>query len=157
MRSFAWPQIAQRELERVAKRHARGSSGPDDGAVEHRDGPVRVLLGERRIVRDHDDGLAVALVELLQQRHDLARRAAVEIAGRLVGEQQVRLVRQRARDRDALLLAARELPRPMVLAAAEAHRLEQRRGARLALGARHAGEHHRQRDVLRRASSSRPG
>ena len=60
--------------------------------------------------------------------HDLARRAAVEIAGRLVGEQQVRLVRQRARDRHALLLAAGELARAVLLPSAEADR--RRAGAR---------------------------
>ena len=36
-------------------------------------------------------------------------RLGVEVAGRLVGQQQRRVVDERARDRDALLLAAREL------------------------------------------------
>ena len=74
-------------------------------------------------MRHHDDGLAVALVQLLEQRHDFARGPAVEVAGRLVGEQQVRLVGERARDRDALLLAARQFARTVLLAPAEAHRV----------------------------------
>ena len=61
---------------------------------------------------------------------------AVEIAGRLVGEQQVRLVRERARDRDALLLAAGQLPGPVLWRSAEAHRFEEA-GCR-ARPARHA-------------------
>ena len=42
------------------------------------------------------------------------RRRFVEIAGRFVGEHQQRPVRQRARHRDALLLAARKLARLVV-------------------------------------------
>ena len=68
-----------------------------------------------------------------------------------------RLIGERARDRHALLLAARQLARPMPAAAAEADRFEQRRRPGVALGARHAGEHHRQRHVLRSRSSWRPG
>jgi translation elongation factor P/translation initiation factor 5A len=63
----------------------------------------------------------------------------------------VRIVRQRARDRDALLLPAGQLARAVFLAPAEAHGLEQLRGVTLALAPRHAREHHGQRDVLRRA------
>ena len=49
----------------------------------------------------------------------------VEVARGLVGQQHPRLVGQRAGDRDALLLAARQLRRVMVAAAGEAHLLEQ--------------------------------
>ena len=42
---------------------------------------------------------------------DLLRRRAVEVAGRLVGDDQRRIGDQRARDRDALLLAAGQLVR----------------------------------------------
>ena len=44
----------------------------------------------------------------------LLRGARVEVAGRLVGEQDARRVGDRARDRDALLLAARKLRRPVL-------------------------------------------
>ena len=46
-----------------------------------------------------------------EQVDDLAARLRVEVAGRLVGEHDARLDRERARDRDALLLAAREVRR----------------------------------------------
>ncbi len=52
--------------------------------------------------------------------------AGIEIAGRLVGQQQAGLVDQRARDRDALLLAAGELPRRVALAVAQAQQRERR-------------------------------
>ena len=44
-------------------------------------------LGNVRLVGDHHDGHAGLLVQLLQQREDLLGHAAVEVAGRLVGEE----------------------------------------------------------------------
>ena len=80
--------------------------------------------------------------------HDRAG-GAVEVAGRLVGEQQRRLGREGARQRDALLLAARELRRVVVSALAEADaRRAVARAAVERLGA--AGELERQEDVLER-------
>ena len=52
-----------------------------------------------------------ACVEPLEQRHDLDAGLRVEVAGRLVGEQDRRVVHERAGDRDALALTARELVR----------------------------------------------
>ena len=52
--------------------------------------------------------------------HDLDAGAAVEIAGRFVGQQHLRLVDERARNRHALLLAAGKLAGMMILAAGEA-------------------------------------
>ena len=48
------------------------------------------------------------LVNLVEQRHDVARRAVVEITRRLVGEKQRRLTDDGTRDGDTLLLAARK-------------------------------------------------
>ena len=78
---------------------------------------VQRPLGARRgvrIVRHHDDGLAVLAVERLQQVEDLVAGLAIEVAGRLVAEQQRRIGDDRARDADALLLAARQLARIVV-------------------------------------------
>ena len=72
-------------------------------------------LGGLRVVGDHDDGLAVLAVELLQQAEDLLGGLAVEVAGRLVADQQRRIGDDRAGDGDALLLAAGQLAR-LVLA-----------------------------------------
>ena len=57
----------------------------------------------------------------------------VEVAGRLVGQQQRRLVDQRARDGDALLLAARQLIRMMLRAVGQADRVERLHRAARAL------------------------
>src|SRR5688572_30577063 len=77
-----------------------------------------------RVVRHHHDGLAVLAVEHLQKPQDLVRRLAVEVAGRLVADQDGRVRDQRARDCDALFLAAGELPGLVARAIGEAHDLE---------------------------------
>ncbi len=104
---------------RRRRRRLGGALVGDDVAVAHRDDAVGVG-GDVGFVGDDDDGHALLAVERDQGLHDLVRGAGVEIAGRLVGEQQARRVDQRARDGDALLLAARELARRVALAVAEA-------------------------------------
>ena len=94
-----------------------------DVAVAHADdapGPG----GDVVFVRDHDDRLA-GLVELGQQLHDLVAGLRVEVAGRLVGQDDVRVVDQDAGDGHALLLAAGELHRPVVEPVAQADQLGQ--------------------------------
>ncbi len=77
----------------------------DDAAVfEHQD-----FVGRddgRKTVRDHERGARVA--HFLEARLDLALGLGVERGGRLVEHQDARALQDHARDRDALLLAARE-------------------------------------------------
>jgi hypothetical protein len=61
-------------------------------------------------VRDEQERLP-AFARLPKEPEHVASRRRVEIAGRLVGENDVGGVRQRARQRDPLLLAARQLGR----------------------------------------------
>ena len=76
---------------------------------------------------DHHDRLAELVDGRAHEREDLAAGAAVEVAGRLVGEDQLRLRRQRPGDGDALLLAAGELARAVLEAVAEADGVDDRR------------------------------
>ena len=72
----------------------------------------------------------------------------VEVGGRLVGQEQGRVVGQRPGDGDPLLLAARQVAGPVAQALAEADPLEQRHGLGPGVGpadARGAQRHH---DVL---------
>src|SRR5574341_1282292 len=65
------------------------------------------LRGDAWIMRDQDNGQPALTIELLEDAHDLRARFRIEIARRLVGEDDTGLVHERARDRDALLLPAR--------------------------------------------------
>jgi hypothetical protein len=56
-------------------------------------------------VRDHDQ-LDTAPVQLFQQAYDVVAGGAVQIAGRLVGQDHGRLHDRGARNRDPLALAA---------------------------------------------------
>src|SRR5688500_13314011 len=100
----------------------------DDAAVTEPDrsrGPPR----EDGIVRDEHDRRARFPVERLQQIENPDSRGRVEIAGRLVGEEDARRVRKRARDGNALLLSARELHREVMPTLCKANPLEQLIGA----------------------------
>src|SRR6185437_11751154 len=71
----------------------------------------------------HEDSRAL-LVEGGQHVHDLFAIGAVQIAGRLIGHDELRVTDDGTRDRDALLLAARELWRAVLGAVHEAQQLE---------------------------------
>ena len=77
------------------------------------------------LVRDHHDGHA-AVVERLEGLHDFDARAAVEVAGWLVGEEQRGLIDERTGDGHALLLAAGELVRMMAGPSAQPDGFERR-------------------------------
>ena len=62
-------------------------------------------------VRDEHHGDAALPVQTLEDAHHFDAGSRVEVPGRLVRQQNRRVVDQRARDRDALLLAARQLIR----------------------------------------------
>ena len=88
-------------------------------------------------------------LNLEQQVDDLLAGRAVQVAGRLVGEQDRRIVGQRARDRHALLLAARQLRR-IVMAAIARARLRRAAPRPARRRRRHAGDLHRHEHVLER-------
>ena len=100
----AWSSVARssRACARFSFRRVT-----DDLPVAH-DDDAFAIGGDVQFVRDHDDGDA-GVVEFLEQPHDFDARAGVEIAGRLVGQHQFRLVHQRAGNGDALLLSAGKL------------------------------------------------
>ena len=111
------------------RRCTTGPIAPHQAVAERDD--ARGVLGDVGLVRDEHDGDAALDVEPLEDAHHLDAGARIEVAGRLVGKQQRRVVHQRPRDRDALLLAAGQLIRMMAHAVREADRL-QRLGRALA-------------------------
>ena len=116
----------------------------------------RGVPGDVFLVRDDDDGVAFPR-KLLEQRHDFRAGLGIEIAGRLVGQQDGRLVDQRAGDGDALALAAGKFVGLVMNAVGQAD-LRQRLQRHLApfLGG-HAGINQRQLDVAQRVRSAAAG
>src|SRR5262249_4028486 len=96
----------------------------DDPAVAQPHAAVGDRLGGRVVADDQRRAAALA-DELAEQRVHGRGRRGVELAGRLVREQQRRPVRERRAAADALLPTAGELPRPGAAAIAEPDALEQ--------------------------------
>ena len=129
---------------RISTAGLRGSSSTIRPSA--RNSTRSAIVGGVRVVRDHDHRLPELLRRAAQQLEDLLPRRRVEVAGRLVGEDDRRLRDERARDRDALLLAAGELGRPVLAPVGEADALQQVL-EELGLGLL-AGDRERQDDVL---------
>ena len=85
---------------------------------------------------------------LLEQLHDLHRGLRVQRAGRLVGQQDLRVVHQRPRDGHALHLAAGHLIRLLAQLVAQSDALQRAPGAGAAFAAGDARERQRQLHVL---------
>ena len=97
--------------------------------------------------------VAALAAELAQQAQHLAGALRVEVPGRLVGEHQLRVGRQRERDQHALALAHRELLGAVLQPVAEPQLLQQRFD-RVACAPRMLDQQQLQRGVLDRP---RPG
>ena len=82
-------------------------------------------LDERSIVRHQHQRGSFALVERDQQFQHMLAVLRVQIAGRLVGQQNRRPNHERAGQRDALLFAAGKLDRVMIAAVQQADAFEQ--------------------------------
>src|SRR4051794_9315025 len=132
----------------------RGLHPVDDPAVGEEDHLVGVAGGDR-VVRDHDDRLAEHPGGALQEAEDLGAGAGVEVAGGLVGQNDLRPGDQRTADGDPLLLAAGQFGGPVVQPVGEADGFDDRVQP-LAVGFA-TGQPHRQGDVLRRGQGRDPG
>ena len=93
--------LASRQLDDLAEVH-------DRHAVAH-------VPHDRQVVGDEDQRQPEVALQVAQQVEDLRLDRHVERRDRLVGDDQLRLQRERARDADALALAARELVRVAVV------------------------------------------
>lgn len=84
-----------------------------DESVFHAEDAVGVA-GYLHVVRDHDKRLPHDLLGFEQEPEHLVGVGAVEVACRLVGKNDLRLIYQRPRDGNALLLPARQLARQVM-------------------------------------------
>ena len=95
------------------------------------DDAVRVL-GGHGVVADDERGRSMLADELGDEREHLTSARSVELAGRLVGDEETGPVREGGAESDALLLAAGELARVGLGAAAQADAIEKLECAGLA-------------------------
>ncbi len=93
-------------LDKTTRRSLR-----DHLAVIHDRDPITERLGLVHVMRREHNRAAVG-PESREQLPELATRLRIEACRRLVEKQQVRITRERARHREALLLAAGEFPHP---------------------------------------------
>src|ERR1044071_5096385 len=108
----------------------------------------REARGEFGAVRDDDEDGLLRAVEFEQERGHVVGRLLVEVARRLVAEQERRAPHQRTRQRRALLLAARKFGRAVVHALGEPDRFEQRARPLAVLFAVAARDERRRQHVL---------
>ena len=113
-------------------RGQRPQREPADHRVASRSRCARRASSARARARSASAGSCVTMTSAVpsaltrsSSARDLLAGGLVQLAGRLVGQQQPRAVGERARDRDALHLAARELRRPMIGARGQADVVEQ--------------------------------
>mgnify|MGYP003693904387 CR=1 FL=1 len=126
-------QESRDELGARRARTARAAGRPRAAAlVEHAD-PVGDLERLFLVVRDEDRGDAHLALDAVDGAPQIDADLRVERAERLVEQQDFRAVRERAGERDALLLAAGQLPRHARAQACEVDELEQLLAAAAAL------------------------
>ncbi len=130
-----FPPFGDAAIERATDR-VDGAGG--DQATLFEDGDARAHVRELgEDVRREEDGLPHA-TQLHQQIAHLDARARIEVARRLVEDEHLRIVQQRARELDALLHALGELGHQSFAQRAEIGELDDRGDRARALGDGHA-------------------
>ncbi len=92
--------------------------------------------GDDGIVRDHQDGFPVPVHKFLDESHDFVSALAVQVAGRLVTEEESGIGNNGASDGHALFLAAGKLPRVMLHAIGKTNNRERGFDVLAAVGTR---------------------
>src|SRR5512139_3435460 len=152
-------RLARRPRHRLASASSRSycsarTTGPgsalpgfDNLSMVEGDGAATDPADQLAVVGRHDDSGA-RRVDLPEQRHDLKGQIGVQIAGRLIGQHDHRIVDQRPRDRHPLLLAARQFGGKRVEPVLQADPLEHLERATALLGRRNAQNPRHEADVL---------
>jgi hypothetical protein len=110
----------------------------------------REVVQHGGVVADQQEGRLVLEADLADQRQGGQGEVGIEAAGGFVGQDQERPVGQGARHGDPLLLAGRELRRPVIAPVGQADPLEQVLGEGAVVA---AGEAHGDQHVLQRGES----
>ena len=140
-RQRPWP----RQLDVNNTVDATGSWRHDDDAIGQEHG-----FGDA--VGDEQHGRVPFAHQRLEIEHELVPGQGIERAERLVHEEVIGIVNERAADRDALAHAARKLVRISGLEAAEPHRCQEFAGARFRFFAVHLARFRLQHDIAERGA-----
>src|SRR5262245_2959103 len=105
-------------------------------------------IASNRFIMGHDDGRETGAIEPPEQAHDFGPGCGIECTGRLICQDQRRLVGECAGNGDPLLLATGEFSRHMAEPIAESHHGEQCTGARDPCVSCNPGIDHRKLDIL---------
>src|ERR671936_856228 len=87
--------------------------------------------------------------DFAEQIHDLERQIGIEVTGRFVGQNQLRIIDEGACDGDPLLLSARQFFGQRVHAMLKPHPFEYLKGLALLRRERQSEDAHHERDVLK--------
>lgn len=101
-------------FEKFALENARRRADAEAFASLKQHDLVGILPGEVEFVCDDDDRVAVRVSELAKSRQEINLGADVEVKGRLIEEQEERLLRERAGKNNALFFASGDLIHPAV-------------------------------------------
>ena len=101
---------------------------------------VITLLSQIRIVRHNNQRCAVLALLAKEQLLDLGTRLAIQVAGWLIGKQDLRLAHDCPGNRQTLLLPTRQILGLIVLFAGQANRLERLVHLGAALRPRHTSD-----------------
>ena len=107
----------------------------DDQAVVHEDHAVGGIAREGHLVADHDHGHA-RFAQRAHNRQHRAHQLGIECTGGFIEQHHPRLECNCASNGDALLLAARQLGRPVIRTIGESHPFQGRTGDLFCLGPR---------------------
>ncbi len=109
--------------------HLLGVALLDDLSVDHKHHPIRRFARKADFMGDHHQRDAQIRQSLYHVQH-FADQLGIERGGRFIEQDHLRVQRQRARDGDALLLAAGEVARVGVRLMAQPDRIQQLIGYR---------------------------
>src|SRR5216683_2894607 len=127
---------------------------PGDGAFLNDENPLRKRGDEVEILLDQDHGQAAVVAQPLQGLDNLVDDRGLDTLGRLVEQDKPRLAAEAARDRQQLLLAARQRAAGTVEKHLEAGKLLQHRLDNILLRAGLCGAPHSQIVVNRKAGEN---
>src|ERR1700731_1635015 len=96
----------------------------NDATIFHLVDPI-ARIGDEAVVRNEEERFSALANQVGQQRECAFRVAGVQVSGRFIGKDYLRIIRQGAGNRDTLLLAAGKMPARTLQFITEINRFQQ--------------------------------